>query len=90
MSTTTYPFTGDEVKAISFQPTLDGTVYSASVQWNLAAQRWYITITSSDGTRMITRPMVESPDDTDIDIIFGIFTTTLVWRISSGLIEVTS
>lgn len=90
MSTTTYTFTGNETQAISFSPTLDSTVYSASVKWLLAAQRWYITVTASDGTRMLTRPMIESPDDTDINLAFGVFTTTIVWRASSGLIEVTS
>lgn len=86
---TTYPFTGNETKAISFTPTLDGTVYNANITWNLSAQRWYITITSSDGTRMITRALVESPRVTNINILFGVFTTSLVWRVDDGVIEVT-
>ncbi|UGC97730.1 hypothetical protein PQD17_gp17 [Pantoea phage PdC23] len=85
---TNYAFTGNETKAITFTPTLDGTVYNASVTWNIAAQRWYITITSGDGTRLITRPMVESPADRDINLLFGVFTSTLVWREINGVIEV--
>jgi len=85
---TTYPFTGNETKAINFMPTLDSVVYNANVGWNLSAQRWYITITGSDGTRMITRPLVESPAGTDINILFGVFASTLVWRADDGIIEV--
>lgn len=85
---TTYPFTGDETTAINFTPTLDGTVYNANVTWNIAGQRWYITITSSDGVRMITRPLIESPAKRDLNLLFGVFTTTLIWRIDDGVIEV--
>lgn len=90
MSTVTYDFTGNETKAVSFTPTLDGTVYNAKIGWLLAAQRWYITITSPDGTRLLTRPMIESPAGYDVDLLFGVFTSTMVWRVDNGLIEVTS
>lgn len=91
MTTTSYPFTGDELKSITFTPTLDGAVYSAQITWNLASQRWYITITGNDGTRYLTRPLVGSVDGADINVVFGVFTsTTLIWRIDSGVIEVTT
>jgi hypothetical protein len=85
---TTYPFTGNETKAISFTPTLDGTVYSADVTWNIASQRWYVTITASDGTRIMTRPLIDSPLDRDINLLYGVFTSTMVWRETNGIIEV--
>ncbi len=85
---TTYPFTGNETKAINFTPSLDGVVYNADVTWNLAAQRWYVTITSNDGTRLLTRPMIESPAGVDFNMLFGVFTSTMVWRQAAGVIEV--
>lgn len=85
---TTYPFTGNESKAINFTPSLDGVIYNASVGWNLASQRWFITITSNDGTRMLTRPMIESPSYSDFNILFGVFSSTMIWRQVDGVIEV--
>jgi len=90
MTTTTFKFTGNENSAVSFTPSLDGAVYNAVIKWNLAAQRWYLTITSNSGARMLTRPLVGSSNTSDINILFGIFTTKLIWREASGLIEVVS
>lgn len=86
---TTYPFTGDELRAINFTPTLDGAVYSADITWNVAGQRWYITITGSNGVRYMTKPLIGSVTTMPINLLYGIFTTsTMVWIESDGLIVV--
>jgi hypothetical protein len=91
MSTTYYTFTGNETTAPTFTPTLDGTQYNLVCKWNLYSQRWYAVITDSSGTLILCRPLVESPIGYDINILFGVFTsTTLVWRVDNGQIEVTA
>ncbi|WP_405027751.1 phage baseplate plug protein [Mangrovibacter phragmitis] len=91
MTTTTYTFTGDEQSAVSFTPTLDGTVYNCSIGWNIAAQRWYLTVKDGSGNRVLTRAVTGSPVGADINLLFGVFTsTTMVWRTPDGKIEVTS
>lgn len=39
MSTTLYPFSGNEQKSMIFTPMLDGEVYNCQTKWNIAAQR---------------------------------------------------
>lgn len=90
MSTTNYPFTGNELNAITFAPTLDGKIYSVSVKWNMSAQRWYFTVTSNNGTRLLTAPLIGSGDSSQINLLFGVFTTQMVWREDLGNIQVTS
>lgn len=89
-TTTTYVFTGNEQNATSFSPTLDGAAYNCTIGWNIAAQRWYLTITDGSGNRLLTRAVTGSPIGTDINLLFGVFTTTtMVWRKLNGQIEVT-
>lgn len=87
--TTFYTFTGNELNATSFTPTLDGTVYNCQIKWNLAGQRWYVYITDGSGNVMLNRALTGSPIGTDINLLFGVFTTsTMVWRKPNGQIEV--
>jgi hypothetical protein len=44
----------------SFSPTLDGLQYNATVTWSIFGQRWYINLTASDGTLILTTPRVGS------------------------------
>lgn len=91
MSTALYPFSGNEQKSMVFTPILGGEVYNCQIKWNIAAQRWYLNITDNSGARQLTMPMVGSPDDSDIDLLLGVFSPTkMVWRISSDQIEVIS
>lgn len=59
--TTYYPFTPSQAAVFSFQPTLDGNQYNATVQWNLYGQRYYLNLTQLDGTPVVFIPMIESP-----------------------------
>lgn len=91
MSTVNYPFTGLERKSMTFSPTLDGTVYSCQMKWNIAAQRWYLLITNSAGNPVMNTAVVGSTSSAGINLISGVFTTTtMIWREKNGQIEVTS
>lgn len=86
---TNYPFTGNENQAINFTPSLDGVVYNASVTWNIAGQRWFITITGGNGVRYLTRPLIGSIASKPVNLLFGVFdVSTLVWLESDGIIQV--
>lgn len=61
---TTYPFTPAPAPTsppFQFQPTLDGEQYTASVTWNLGAQRWYLTLQDLGGNLIFTRSIPGSP-----------------------------
>jgi hypothetical protein len=70
--------------------TLDGQSYAGAVTWNLAGQRWYLTLTDSYGNLTWSGALVGSPLSADIPLAPGIFTTsTLLYREDSGNFEVT-
>lgn len=86
---TNYPFTGNENQSISFTPSLDGVVCNVQITWNIAAQRWYFTITGGNGVRYVTRPLIASTVSKPINLLFGSFiTSTMVWIKSEGIIQV--
>lgn len=87
---TTYQFTPNTVAPFQFQPTLDDSVYTVIVTWNLFGQRWYINLYALDGSLVVCTPNVGSPDDYDINLVGGYFTTSsLVFRQSSQQFVVT-
>ncbi|MFT2793032.1 hypothetical protein ACMV5I_23600 [Serratia sp. T13T92] len=89
MSTTLYPFSGNEQKSMIFTPMLDGGVYNCQTKWNLAAQRWYLNVTDNSGIRLLTIPLISSPIGYDINMLVGAFNvTSMVWRSAIGQIEV--
>lgn len=91
MSTEFYSFSGDELQSMVFTPSLDGAVYECQIKWNTAAQRWYLNVTDNSGNRLLTTPVVESTENTGINMLSGVFTTTVMyWRYANGQIEVTS
>lgn len=64
---TTFPFLPSNTSLFQFQPTLDGNLYSASVPWNVAGQRYYIALFALDGTRVLTLPLVGSDNADPIE-----------------------
>jgi hypothetical protein len=73
----------------TFSLTMDSKSYTGTVTWNFAAQRWYLTITDSNGNRMWTGAMVGSPLGYDIYLSLGIFeTSTILYREDTGNIEI--
>lgn len=74
----------------SGQVTLDGNPYKITVIWNIAGQRWYVSIADSSGTVAWYGPLIGSPADMNILLAPGVFTTsTILYRASTGNLEVT-
>ena len=73
-----------------FNPVLDGITYIAICTWNIYSEAYYISIYNSSRTLIVNRPIVASPDNYNINLVFGYFiTSTLVYRASSGNFEIT-
>lgn len=91
MATTLTQFTPAVNQNFSFQPTLDGQQYAVVVTWQLFGQRWVVNVYTLQGSLVVAKPLRSSPDDYDINLVEGYFTTsTLVYRASSNNFEVTS
>jgi len=70
------------------QLTLDGLPYQAVAAWNIAGQRWYLSLTDSNANVVWYGPLIGSPLSSDIQLAPGIFSaSTLVYRVSTGNIE---
>ena len=88
--TTLVTFNPSATANFQFSPTLDGVSYVAVCTWNAYAPRYYISIYDTARTLIMSRPIVGSPDDYDINMLFGYFTTSkMVYRVSSNQFEIT-
>lgn len=84
---TTIPFIPSDTASPPFQVviTLDGSAYTLSATWNIAGQRWYVQITDLSGNLVLNTPLIGSPLNADINLVFGYFTqSTLVYQADSG------
>lgn len=80
---TTFPFTPSNISAPVFQPTLDGSVYSCDVRWNLFGNRYYVNCYDSSGGRVFTVPLIETGPSVPVD--------NMVWDgVSRSLLLTTS
>jgi hypothetical protein len=86
--TTFTNFSPSTTANFQFQPTLDGQVYTVTVLWSLFGQRYYVNIAALDGTLVALLPLIGSPPNYDISLTAGYFTSTLVYRVSTGQFEV--
>ena len=69
--------------------TLDGATYLGVVKWNIAGQRWYLTLTDSSGNVAWNGPVIGSPTGYDIPLALGVFTKSkILYRPDSGNFEV--
>ena len=75
-----YQFIPNPVAPFEFQPILDGVTYTAIVTWNVFGRRYYVSVYAQDGTRVVTLPVIGSPNDSDISITAGYFESTMVFR----------
>jgi hypothetical protein len=85
----TFAFQPTASTPFQFQPELDGSIYTGIVTWNIFRMGWYLNLFALDGTRVVTLPLIGSPDDADISMTKGYFNSTLVFRDSSQTFEVT-
>jgi len=73
-----------------FTPVLDGIPYIAICTYNNYSPRYYINIYDNNGTLIMSRPIIGSPNNYDINLVEGYFTTSkLVYRTSSRNFEIT-
>jgi hypothetical protein len=87
--TTLYQFTPTVDQNFSFLPTFDGQEYNVIVTWNVFGQRWVVNVYNLQGQLYFQKPMTASPDDYNINLAEGYFTTsTLVYRKSTNNFEV--
>jgi len=90
MTTTYVDFNPSLTSNFIFQPTLDGNVYTAIVNWNVFGQRYYLNLYDLSGNLVLCIALIESPDNYDISLVNGYFTTKLVYRESSTQFEIIS
>ena len=89
MSTIT-PFVQPVAAPFQFQPTLDGTAYTATVTWNLWGQRYYLTITDLQGNVILCIALIGSIATASFNLVGGVFfTSTLIYDVSNKTFVVT-
>lgn len=81
-------FTPSATANFQFQATFDGVAYNVIVTWSLYGLRYYVNIYTTQGALVACVPLIESPDNRDISMTAGYFTTTLVYRASLNQFEV--
>lgn len=81
-------FTPPPNQPFQFQATLDGTVYTVTVPWNLYRRDYYIQIADLSGAVIYAPPLVASPVNFDISLCPPGFTNKLVYREQSAQFEV--
>lgn len=86
--TTIFKFQPSSTGNFQFNPVLDGTAYIAVCTYNSYSPRYYINIYDNGRNLIMTRPIVGSPDDSDINMLFGYFNSTMIYRVSSNQFEV--
>jgi hypothetical protein len=90
MAVTYYNFSPSATSTFTFEPQLDGVTYTATVFWLAFAQRYYIAVYDGGGALQFQVPLVGSPNDRNISLSAGYFTTQLVYRVQNNQIEVIS
>lgn len=86
--TTITTFAPSPTTNFQFSPTLDGTVYTAVVNWNLFGQRYYLNLYTVQGELIFCLPLVGSPIGYDISITAGYFKSALIYRAANNQFEV--
>ena len=72
-----------------FNPVLDGISYTAICTYNNYSPRYYINLYDNNGSLIVSRPIIASPPNYDIDLVQGYFTSSkLIYRASSRNFEV--
>lgn len=72
MATYTMPPGG---QSMMFSPVLDGSTYSATTQWNMFGQRWFLNISTLAGELVALVPVVGS-SAFPVNLVAGYFTTS--------------
>ncbi len=87
--TTIIPFKPNGQAPFSFQATVGGVSLFATVPYNLYANRYYLKLADGQGNTVVYIPLIESPDDYDINLALPYAPGSLVYRASSRQFEAT-
>jgi hypothetical protein len=69
--------------------TLDGAAYHLTVAWNFYRGDWLVSLADQNGNRVMTMPLVASPQGANIFLFPGVFqTSTILYRESTGNFEI--
>jgi len=63
------PFVPSNIRRFSFQAVFDDINCKVETTWNVSAQRYYINVYTSDGTWLLTVPLIQSPPARDINSV---------------------
>ena len=88
MATVSTLFQPTSTTPFQFQPTLDGSIYTVIVTWELFGRRYYVNCYTLQGVLVFCLPLIGSPLNYDISMSAGYFTTKLVYRGASNSFEV--
>jgi hypothetical protein len=64
--TTIYKFEPSPTGPYTFQPTLDGVSYVATITWSVFGKRWMFNLNSAGGELIVSRALVGSPEGVSI------------------------
>ncbi|WP_321868599.1 hypothetical protein [Paraburkholderia tropica] len=66
----------------------NSATYIFTTPYNIFGKRYYLTCTDVQGNHQFTVPLVGSPDQFDIPLTAGYFSTSVLYRGSTGNIEI--
>jgi len=66
---TTLQFTPSDSGVFQFQPTLDNSVFTVTVPWNVYGGRYYVNIFTLQGALVYSMPLISSPANYPIKLL---------------------
>ncbi|MFM0010962.1 hypothetical protein [Paraburkholderia sediminicola] len=90
---TLIPFTPSNTDLFTFTAVLadnngNADTYVFTTPYNIFGRRFYLKCIDTQGSHIFTVPLTGSPDQFDIPLTAGYFTTSVLYRASSGNIEI--
>jgi hypothetical protein len=87
--TTLIHFSPASTANFQFNPVLDGQTYTVICTYNNYSPRFYFNVYDNNGNLIVSRPIIASPDNYNIDLVKGFFTTSsMIFRASSQNFEI--
>ena len=81
-------FNPSKLSAFTFNVTLDNQLYTITVTWNVYAERYFFNIYNNFNELALSRPLIGSPLNYDINLLKDFFTSTMVFRQSTQQFEI--
>lgn len=85
--TTFVDFVPSTVAPFTFLATLDGAQYQVVVTWNVAGERYFVTVYDLLSTLILSCPLIESPTGFDFPLTAGYFDDVLLYRSDTAQFE---